>query len=146
MFVSLSRFDSLLELYNCLLKPPVTFNGFPRLKSLETQNVTVAQGVLEKVIICCPLLERLTLCDLRSITHLKIDAPNRQFLNVGGGFQSFKLKNTPNLVGMEVTGFHGVKAEVDFLRVQLLSSPLQELEISVSCILLKHALCPYIYR
>ncbi|XP_024196226.1 F-box/FBD/LRR-repeat protein At1g13570 [Rosa chinensis] len=119
-----------LELYNCLLKPPVMFKGFPRLKSLEIQKVTVAQDVLEKVIICCPLLERMTLCDLRNITHLNIDAPNLQFLNVGGGFQSFKLKNTPNLVGMKVTGFRGLKAEVDFLRVQLLSSPLQELEIS----------------
>ncbi|XP_004298118.1 PREDICTED: F-box/FBD/LRR-repeat protein At1g13570-like [Fragaria vesca subsp. vesca] len=132
-----------LELYNCLLKPPVEFRGFPRLKSLEILKVTVAQDVLEKIISCCPLLERMTLRGYRSATRLNIDAQNLQFLEVGGGFRRFELKNTPNLVGMKVNGFRGVKAEVDFLKALLPSSPLQELDISISCLLLKCYLSLY---
>jgi hypothetical protein len=110
------------------------------LKSLDIQKVIVARYVLEKVIVSCPLLERMSLWDLKRSTHLDIDAPNLQFLKVGGGFRGFKLKNTPNLVGLKVKSFHGVKAEVDLLKVLLLSCPaLQELEILVSGILLKHA-------
>ncbi|KAK9933748.1 hypothetical protein M0R45_020924 [Rubus argutus] len=120
-----------LELYNCLLKPPTTFKGFPRLKSLDIKKVIVGRVVLERVIVSCPLLERLTLCDLNGLTHLNINAPNLQFLKVGGCFQGFQLRNTPNLVGLKVTGFRGVQAEVDSLKVLLLRSPaLQELEIS----------------
>ncbi|KAK9933741.1 hypothetical protein M0R45_020917 [Rubus argutus] len=119
-----------LELYNCSLKLPKTFKGFLRLKSLDIQKVIVARYVLEKVIVSCPLLERMSLWDLKRSTHLNIDAPNLQFLKVGGGFRGFKFKNTPNLVGLKVKNFHGVKAEVDLLKVLLLSCPaLQELEI-----------------
>jgi hypothetical protein len=114
------------------------------LKSLNIKKVNVERRVLEKVIVSCPLLERMTLCDLIGLTRLNINAPNLQFLKVGGGFQGFVtfiLGNSPNLVGLKVTGFRGVKAEVDSLKVLLLTSPsLQELEVSVSSILLKHAM------
>ena len=69
-----------LDLHNCSLKPSSAFKGFRRLKSLRFQNVTVTQDVFEKLIGCCPLLERLTLIDLNGITHLKIDAPNLNFV------------------------------------------------------------------
>ncbi|KAK9940542.1 hypothetical protein M0R45_017197 [Rubus argutus] len=123
-----------LKLYTCLLKPPTTFKGFPRLKSLNIKKVNVKRDVLEKVIVSCPLLERMTLCDLIGLIHLNINSPNLQFLKVGGdlqGFVTFILGNSPNLVGLKVTGFRGVKAEVDSLKVLLLRSPsLQELEVS----------------
>lgn len=79
----------------------------------------------------------MTLCDVKSVTLLKIDSPNLQFLNVRVGRWSFSLNDTPTLVGMKLTGFRGVRGEVDLLRSMLSTSTLQELEISVSFILLK---------
>ena len=87
-----------LELCRCLLKPPSTFKGFSSLKSLRLANVTLAQDVFENLIVCCPLLERLTLIQYTSFSHLKIDAPNLRFLDVRGSFQDVNLVNTPNLL------------------------------------------------
>lgn len=51
----------------------------------------------------------------------------------------------PRLQLVKVTGFTGVKAEVDFIKFLLLSSPaLQELQILVSIILLEHAIHTHI--
>ncbi|KAM5571510.1 F-box/FBD/LRR-repeat protein [Rosa sericea] len=91
-----------LGLNNCSLKPPLTFKGFAMLKSLDIRNASVAKDVLEKIIVGCPPLERMILCDLVSITHLKIDAPNLQFLKVRGVFEEIKLQNTPNLVDVSI--------------------------------------------
>ncbi|XP_062028980.1 F-box/FBD/LRR-repeat protein At1g13570-like [Rosa rugosa] len=92
-----------LGLKNCSLKPPLTFKGFAMLKSLDIRNVIVAKDVLEKIIVGCPLLETMRiLCDLVSNTHLKIDAPNLQFLKVRGVFEEIKLQNTPNLVDVSI--------------------------------------------
>jgi hypothetical protein len=85
-----------------LLKPPSTFKGFSSLKSLRFENVTLAQDVFENLIVCCPLLERLTLIQYTSFSHLKIDAPNLRFLDVSGSFQDVNLVNTPNLVDVSI--------------------------------------------
>lgn len=91
-----------LDLHNCSLKPPSTFKGFWRLNSLRFQNVTLAQDVFEKMIGCCPLLERLTLIDINGITHLKIDVPNLQFLEVQDTFEDVNVENTLNLVDVSI--------------------------------------------
>ncbi|KAL6126555.1 hypothetical protein ACLB2K_074602 [Fragaria x ananassa] len=79
VFSRLFSFHSLthLELCNCLLKPPSTFKGFRVLKGLHIQRVTVAQDALEKLIVSGPLLERMTLCDIKGLTQLNINARNR---------------------------------------------------------------------
>ncbi|KAM5571507.1 hypothetical protein ABKV19_011880 [Rosa sericea] len=91
-----------LDLNNCSLCPPSRFKGFRRLKSLRLQNITVVPDVFEKLIGSCPLLERLTLIDLHGITHLKIDAPNLQFLEVQDTFEDVKVENTLNLVDVSI--------------------------------------------
>lgn len=91
-----------LELYNCLLKPPSTFKGFKSLKSLNILGVTLAPDVFDKIIVCSPLLEKLTLMYIDGLTCLKIDAPNLQYLEVYGDFENVSLENTLNLVEVSI--------------------------------------------
>ncbi|KAB2636065.1 F-box/FBD/LRR-repeat protein, partial [Pyrus ussuriensis x Pyrus communis] len=86
-----------LELYNCLLKPPSTFKGFGRLKVLCLDLVTVAQDVLDNLIVCCPLLERLTLTKCDGFNILKIDAPSLKFFEFDGSLEHVSIMNTLNL-------------------------------------------------
>ena len=64
-----------LELFNCLLKPPLTFKGFKNLMSLDLQHITIIQDVFENLISSCPLLKRLTLMNFTSVTHFSINTP-----------------------------------------------------------------------
>ncbi|GMY28486.1 F-box/FBD/LRR-repeat protein At1g13570-like [Fagus crenata] len=91
-----------LELFNCLLKPPLTFKGFKSLKSLDLQHVTLAQDVFENLISSCPLLERLTLMNFDGFTHLNIDAPNLQFFDIGGVFNDISFENTFHLAVVSI--------------------------------------------
>ncbi|KAB5526781.1 hypothetical protein DKX38_020628 [Salix brachista] len=99
-----------LELFNCLLKPPLAFKGFRNLKSLDLQHVTLAQEVFENLISSCALLERLTLMNFDGFTHLKINAPNLQFFDVGGIFDDVSFENTFLLtlvsIGLYVNGIN----------------------------------------
>ncbi|KAK9271362.1 hypothetical protein L1049_026952 [Liquidambar formosana] len=83
-----------LELFNCLLKPPSTFNGFRCLKSLDLQHITMAQDIFEKLISSCHLLEKLTLMNFEGFSRLNIQAPNLQFFDLGGVFDEISFENT----------------------------------------------------
>nr|XP_028957988.1 F-box/FBD/LRR-repeat protein At1g13570-like [Malus domestica] len=87
-----------LTLYNCLLKPPSTFKGFRSLKNLYIREVTIAQDVLQALIDCSSLLERLALRTCSGISHHKINAPNVQFFDFAGSFENLNLENMLNLV------------------------------------------------
>lgn len=83
-----------LELFNCLVLPPLTFKGFRSLKSLDLQHITMGQDVFEYLISSCPLLERLTLMNFDGFTHLNIHAPNLLFFDIGGVFEEVNFENT----------------------------------------------------
>ena len=91
-----------LELFNCWLKPPSTFEGFKNLKSLDLQHVTLAQDVFQNLISSCPLLEKLTLMNFDGFTHLNVDAPNLQFFDVGGKFEDVSFENTFQLAVVSI--------------------------------------------
>lgn len=86
-----------LELYHCLLKLPPKFKGFRSLKSMDFQLVHLSQDVLENMIVCCPLLEKLTLANCDGFTRFKIHAPNLQIFDLEGDYEDFILENTSNL-------------------------------------------------
>jgi hypothetical protein len=88
-----------LELFVCFLKPLPTFKGFRSLKSIYIHYVILPQDVFENMIGCSPLLESLTLVNWHGFTHLKINAPNLQFLIIVGVFEDIALENTSNLTG-----------------------------------------------
>ncbi|KAK6938763.1 F-box domain [Dillenia turbinata] len=83
-----------LELFNCTLRPPLTFKGFRSLKSLDLQHITLAQDVFENLISSCTLLERLTLMNFDGFTCLNIHAPNLLFVDVGGVLEDVNFKST----------------------------------------------------
>ncbi|XP_004293061.1 PREDICTED: F-box/FBD/LRR-repeat protein At1g13570-like [Fragaria vesca subsp. vesca] len=118
-----------LELSDCCLRLPGTFKGFRMLKSLAVKRVTVLQPDLEKLIASSPLLERLTLCYLKDITGLKIDAPNLQFLKLQGNLQYYvEPKNTLNLVHVSL---EPKRAYGKWHRLLTSTSSIRELEISL---------------
>jgi hypothetical protein len=86
-----------LELLECWLIPPSTFQGFKNLKSLDLQYVTLTKDVVENLISSCLLLERLTLTNFDGFNNLNIHAPNLQFLNIEGEFEDISFKNTSQL-------------------------------------------------
>ncbi|KAK9912642.1 hypothetical protein M0R45_036495 [Rubus argutus] len=71
--------------------------SFGSLKSMDFQRVHLSQDVLENMIVCCPLLEKLTLANCHGFTHFKINAPNLQIFDLEGDYEDFILKNTSNL-------------------------------------------------
>lgn len=58
--------------------------------------------MFDKMIVCSPLLEKLTLMYIDGLTRLKIDAPNLQYLEVYGDFENVSLENTLNLVEVSI--------------------------------------------
>lgn len=86
-----------LELFNCLLKPPLKFSGFKSLKSLDLQHITMEQDSFEHLVSSCHLLERLTLMNFEGFSDLKIHAPNLLFFDVGGVFEDINFMDTFNL-------------------------------------------------
>ncbi|KAK9938129.1 hypothetical protein M0R45_014885 [Rubus argutus] len=97
--------------------------------------VTLAQDVFEKLIVCCPLLERLTLMRCDSFSHLKIDAPNLQFLDVRGSFKDVNLVNTSNLVDVSI-GLEDFEFYVEQTRVSDSSSNLVKKKLPQPCLYL----------
>ncbi|KAL3505248.1 hypothetical protein ACH5RR_035089 [Cinchona calisaya] len=99
-----------LELFNCLLKPPPTFDGFKNLKSIDLQHITMDQDAFEYMISSCPLLERLTLMNFDGFTNLNIHAPKLLFFDMGGVFESVNFQDTFQLAVVSIglytnTGF-----------------------------------------
>ncbi|KAF3446264.1 hypothetical protein FNV43_RR11443 [Rhamnella rubrinervis] len=123
-----------LELFNCLLKPPLSFNGFKSLKTLDLQHITMAQHVFDNMISGCPLLEKLTLMNFDGFTHLNIEAPNLKEFDVGGVFEDVGFKNTFHLavisVGLYANGLKGALGDSSNLHKFFDHLPLlQRLEI-----------------
>ncbi|KAL4566304.1 hypothetical protein LXL04_030418 [Taraxacum kok-saghyz] len=83
-----------LELFNCLVKPPLGFSGFKILTSLDLQHITMDQDVFEDLIFRCPVLERLTLMNFEGFANLKIHAPKLTFFDIGGVFEDVVFENT----------------------------------------------------
>ncbi|CDP07580.1 unnamed protein product [Coffea canephora] len=99
-----------LELFNCLLRPPATFDGFKNLKSIDLQHITMDQDAFEHLISSCPLLERLTLMNFDGFTNLNIHAPNLLFFDIGGVFENVSFQDTFQLAVVSIglytnTGF-----------------------------------------
>ncbi|KAK4796830.1 hypothetical protein SAY86_029156 [Trapa natans] len=100
-----------LELFNCLVNPPRTFQGFKNLKSLDLQHVTMTQENFETLISNCSLLERLTLMNFNGFTHLNINAPRLLFFDVGGYFDDITFTNTSSLALISIGLYANEKVE-----------------------------------
>lgn len=96
-----SRKLTRLELFRCEFDPPLTFTGFPCLRSLNLHQVLVAPEAIESLISGCPLLESLSLSYFDSL-DLNICAPKLKYLCLEGEFKDIHLESTPLLVSMSI--------------------------------------------
>ncbi|XP_077249533.1 F-box/FBD/LRR-repeat protein At1g13570-like [Tasmannia lanceolata] len=71
-----------LELWNCEVNLPFSFKRFGTLKTLELCSVAITNGQLERLISCCPVLERLRLDACVWGSNLCISAPNLKTLEI----------------------------------------------------------------
>ncbi|KAL1829861.1 hypothetical protein ACET3Z_008273 [Daucus carota] len=97
------------------VKPPFGFQGYPCLKYLELDGVTIGLEVIEKFISGCPLLEKFKFSNTMDKLALTIRAPNLKHLTVGGNFKDLYLEHTP-LVAAISTDFCPVVWRGDILR------------------------------
>ncbi|EPS65737.1 hypothetical protein M569_09037, partial [Genlisea aurea] len=91
-----------LELFNCLLKPPLEFSGFRSLRSLDLQHITMDQHSFERMVSGCPVLERLTVMNFDGFTLLNVQAPNLVFFDVGGAFEDVAFRDTFRLAVVSI--------------------------------------------
>jgi len=121
-----------LELYECWLIPPSTFQGFKNLKSLDLQYVTLTKDAVENLISSCLLLERLTLMDFDGFKNLNIHAPNLQHFTMEGKFEDISFKNTSQLADVFINLSENFESKQGRLHER--SSNLVEFFIHLSCI------------
>ena len=104
-----------LELLECWLIPPSTFQGFKNLKSLDLQNVTLTKDAVENLISSCLQLERLILMDFDGFKNLNIHAPNLQHLEMKGNFEDISFKNTSQLPVVFIDLFENLESNQSIL-------------------------------
>jgi hypothetical protein len=83
-----------LKLKWCWLEPPMTFEGFRNLKSIDIMLVTVAQEAFENLISNCPLLEELKLTEVDGLDQINIHAPNLKLFEIVGEFEGISFDDT----------------------------------------------------
>ncbi|CAH1431259.1 unnamed protein product [Lactuca virosa] len=88
-----------LKIVNWELPPPLSFKGFPFLKHLILQQVSIAPDAIQTLISGCPLLESLNLLS-NDVLELTIRAPNLKDLILEGNFKELSLENTAKLVAI----------------------------------------------
>ncbi|XP_058115018.1 F-box/FBD/LRR-repeat protein At1g13570-like isoform X2 [Magnolia sinica] len=83
-----------LKLSRCIFKPPSKFEGFPSLKILHLQNVTIDNS-FEDLISKFPFLVALTLREFDGLTRLKIRGPKLLFFDISGKLKYLCFENIP---------------------------------------------------
>ncbi|GAU36610.1 hypothetical protein TSUD_387620 [Trifolium subterraneum] len=104
-----------LRLRSCWLITPTTFEGLRNLKSLELEQVTIAQDALEKLISGCLRLESLSLAGIDNVTRINVHAPNLKVFDVTGEFEDINFDNTFQLVTYLAAGIVPVKLPTPFI-------------------------------
>ncbi|KAK1375081.1 F-box/FBD/LRR-repeat protein [Heracleum sosnowskyi] len=90
-----------LTLFAFTVKPPSEFRGFPFLKYLELDGVTITLGVIESLISGCPLLEKFKFNNMDKLA-LTVRAPNLKHLTVGGNFEDLCFEHAPLVVAISM--------------------------------------------
>ncbi|KAL1804196.1 hypothetical protein ACET3Z_032843 [Daucus carota] len=83
------------------VKPPLEFQGYPCLKYLELDGVTITLKVIENLISGCPLLEKFKFSNMDKLA-LTIRAPNLKHLILEGNFEDLYLEDTPLVVAISI--------------------------------------------
>ncbi|AES59259.2 F-box/RNI/FBD-like domain protein [Medicago truncatula] len=100
-----------LKLRWCWLKPPMVFESFRNLKSLDLNLVTVDQDAFENMISKCPLLEKMKLTEVDGLTQINIHAPNLKFFEIEGLFEGITFDNTFQLATIVIDSWFDLTSE-----------------------------------
>jgi hypothetical protein len=100
-----------LKLKWCWLEPPMTFEGFRNLKSIDIMLVTVAQEAFENLISNCPLLEELKLTEVDGLDQINIRAPNLKLFQIEGEFKGISFDNTFQLATIVIIAWSELNSE-----------------------------------
>ncbi|KAK9085123.1 hypothetical protein Sjap_025534 [Stephania japonica] len=118
-----------LQLGQFEFHPPITFTGFPFLVSLYLRRVKITDGNLESVLMKCPLLTDLSLCQCSGLHLIKIFGPKEFLLErlfVGNCNEAYEIEVlAPNLKSFHFYGdlFYGYSfREISALEDVYLSS------------------------
>ncbi|KAK9705333.1 hypothetical protein RND81_07G049100 [Saponaria officinalis] len=93
-----------LKLSNCVFNPPLVFNGFLNLKSLELSSIMCPNlERLSSFISSCQELRRVRMDNLNNLDqHLCVHAVKIEDLQIGGRFKSVSLKGIQDLVSLSI--------------------------------------------
>ncbi|GAU26964.1 hypothetical protein TSUD_06360 [Trifolium subterraneum] len=111
-----------LKLKWCWLEPPVMFEGFRNMKSIDIMLVTVAQKAFENLISNCPLLEELKLTEVDGLGQINIHAPNLKLFEIVGEFDGISFDNTLQLAKIVIISLSALNSESNQSRLHGRSS------------------------
>ncbi|WJX16043.1 hypothetical protein P8452_06125 [Trifolium repens] len=117
-----------LKLKWCWLEPPMTYESFRNLKSIDIKLVTVDQEAFENLISNCPLLEELKLAevDLDGLGQINIRAPNLKLFQIVGEFKGISFDNTFQLTTIVIHSWLDLNSESNQPKLHGRSSNLLE--------------------
>ncbi|WJX16044.1 hypothetical protein P8452_06126 [Trifolium repens] len=111
-----------LKLKWCCLEPPMTFEGFRNLKSIDLMLVTVTQEAFENLISNCPLLEELKLTEVDGLDQINIHAPNLKLFEIVGEFEGISFDDTFQLATILIDSWTDLNSETNKSRLHGSSS------------------------
>ncbi|TMW84167.1 hypothetical protein EJD97_025688 [Solanum chilense] len=121
-----------LTLQNCVICPPPAFKGFDMLNSLNLCDVTISSKLLESLISCSPLLEKLVLKISDTADHLQINAPNLRSFDFTGCIKYVSLRSVPLLSKLSIPRQKSIEEseKCDFDKFFQLLSALEHLDLA----------------
>ncbi|KAG5574292.1 hypothetical protein H5410_054426 [Solanum commersonii] len=104
-----------LTLHNCIIHPPLDFQGFDKLISLKLCDVTISPELLGSLISQCPLLDKLELeISEDSLSDvIEINAPKLRSFDFTGNITFICLMNVPLLAEVSLSLYQGSSMEAD---------------------------------
>ncbi|KAK2452704.1 F-box/FBD/LRR-repeat protein [Trifolium repens] len=100
-----------LKLKWCWLEPPMTYESFRNLKSINIMLATVDQEAFENLISNCPLLEELKLTEVDGLDQINIRAPNLKLFQIVGEFKGISFDNTFQLTTIVIHSWLDLNSE-----------------------------------
>jgi hypothetical protein len=102
-----------LKLKWCWLEPPMTYESFRNLKSINIMLATVDQEAFENLISNCPLLEELKLTEVDGLDQINIHAPNLKLFEIVGEFEGISFDDTFQLATILIDSWTDLNSETN---------------------------------
>ncbi|GAB2300108.1 hypothetical protein Dimus_034147 [Dionaea muscipula] len=91
-----------LELIRCVIQVPANFRGFNFLIELSLKRMTIKNEEIERLILICPAIERLTLLSLYDVDSLRIRGAALKSLFIDSGYTEVVIQHAPQLSAVNI--------------------------------------------